>query len=190
MPPDPDRLDYKDRRIVEAIAQNRQASIPLISQIANIPQSTVSKRLAELIRTNRIGRVLEIFDWPAAGYFRRYRIDILVDQRALGRGEGGHHKEERIDTQEKLGEYIKYRLSQKYIGRVVVVDVGILLGHAADLTVIVYAKGRNAIRDFITNGIRRCGGVESSSTSEEIWTCPPLPELAAAAEQFGDQTEV
>jgi DNA-binding Lrp family transcriptional regulator len=194
MPPDPERLDIKDRKIAEAIVHNPNASIPLLAKLTGFPESTVSKRLAEMQQTNRLGRVIEVLDWPAIGYQRRYRIDILVDQRALTLGRGGplrarpENEAERIDTQEKLGTYIKYTLSKKYEGRIFVLDVSMLLGHEADLSITVLARGTKAIRDFITNGLRILGGVARSSTSEEIWTCPSLPELAGVVDQMADSS--
>jgi DNA-binding Lrp family transcriptional regulator len=201
MPVKRERLDVRDRMIAEVIAQHPKAPYPLIAGLTKIPESTVGKRIAYLMETNRVGRVLQVFDWVAIGYPRRYRIDVLVDQRSLSKGEGGpyevlggppkkagqkaENEAAKICTQEQLGTYIKYTLSRKYVGRVAVLDVSILLGHVADLSVIVCAKGRNAIRDFVTNGLRTLGGVQSTSTSEEIWTCPPLAELVSAANESG-----
>jgi DNA-binding Lrp family transcriptional regulator len=198
MPSEQNRANNKDRQIAQEIAQNPRASIPLIAKLTGIPESTVGKRLAALMQAHRIGRILQIFNWPAMGYQRRYRIDILVDQRSLTKGEGGLYEPppklgekdrpkaetQRIYTQEQLAIYIKYTLGKKYEGRIVVLDVSILLGHAADLTVTVCARGGKSILDFVTNGLRPLGGIQSTSTSEEIWTCPPFPELVAAADQI------
>jgi hypothetical protein len=92
-------------------------------------------------------------------------------------------KPKEISDQEELAKYIKYTLSKAYQGRIVVLDVSILFGHGGDLSVTVCARNRKAIQDFVTKGLRGLGGILSTSTSEEVWTCPPMPELEAAADQ-------
>jgi DNA-binding Lrp family transcriptional regulator len=190
MPTSYERLDVKDRAIAEAIVQNPRASVPWISKATGYPESTVNKHLSAMQQLDRLvlGRIIQVLNWRAVGYPLRYRVDILVDQRMLSRGKGGPYgkpqksKAERISTQEQLGTYIKYTLSKQYEGRIVVLDASILLGHAADLTVALCAKDSEAIRDFVTTGLRGLGGVNSTSTSEQIWTCPPLPELVGVAD--------
>lgn len=198
----PKRPGNTDRRIAEAIIQNPRGSLSAIAAVAQVPIGTLNKHLMALRRANAVDKVFQILDWRAIGYSRRYRIDVLIDQRALSRGEGGlsipessaakakatrvaepEQRGEKIDSQEKLATYIKYTLSRDYAGRIVVLDVNILLGHAADLSVTLCARGKDAIRDFVTNGLRKLGGVYSTSTAEEIWTCPPLFELSSAADE-------
>jgi len=166
-------LDEKDLKIAASIIRDAKVPVARIAKESNIPESTVQKRLGALIDQGIVERVIRVKDWSAAGYPLRYMIEVEINQPELSIGQGGPHGEQRtIETQEKLAEYIKDALPQKFLGSVIVQDVTILLGREhADLTVTARARDHKAIRDFVTKGLRSLRGVHSTVTAQEAWSC-------------------
>ena len=169
--------DEKDVKIAEIIIRNPQITVESIAEFLGIPESTVSKRLADMLRERQLARIIEIRDWTAFGYPLRYRIDIKVNQRELRMGRGGPPEADapKIANQKQLATYIKDTLPtllpQEYKGQLIVRDVTILLGQQADLTLVVRAKDYETILEFVTNGLRVLGGVDTTMTSQEAWSC-------------------
>src|SRR5580704_5253346 len=81
--------DEKDMRIMECFIRDWRVSVAAIAKITEIPESTVQKRVAELVNQKRIERVVRVVDWAAAGYTLAYRLDIEVNQENLSMGIGG-----------------------------------------------------------------------------------------------------
>jgi DNA-binding Lrp family transcriptional regulator len=162
-------FDEKDRLIVKGVIAHPEISNEELAKSTGLPLSTLHKRLAELLRRKCLERVIRVIDWRAVGYPLRYRIDIRVNNRELHRGAsdpiGG------IDSQKKLAIYIKTVLPKQYSGSVIVEDVIILLGQAADVSVLIRAKDPHVVFDFVTEGLRRLAGVEMTTTSHEAWSC-------------------
>ena len=100
---------------------------------------------------------------------------------------------ENVNTQERLARFIMYHLVdyvawrlatatetrrersrealENYAERIYVEDVTILLGHQADLCVAVRVHNSNVIRRFVTDGLRLLAGINTTSTSQEVWSC-------------------
>ena len=58
-----------------------------------------------------------------------------------------------------------------YAARVHIEDVVILLGGQADLSVAVRVHNAAIIRKFVTDGLRMMSGINSTTTSQEMWSC-------------------
>jgi hypothetical protein len=100
---------------------------------------------------------------------------------------------ENVNTQERLARfimqhlpnYVAWRLARAvelklerpkesladYTDRIYVEDVMILLGHQADLSAAVRVHNSDVIRRFVTDGLRLMPGINSTSTSQEVWSC-------------------
>lgn len=172
-------VDDVDQKILEAVIQNPKISVQgLVKYLAEakirLSESAVQKRFSELVRQKRLERVTVVRDWVASGYPFRYRVDIKANMRALIAGEGGPPNDAtRIDTQKRLCEYIVNTLGReyRYRGRLVVLDAVILLGQEkADISIAVRVKDPKTILEFVTEGLRVLGGVESSIAAHEAWT--------------------
>jgi DNA-binding Lrp family transcriptional regulator len=199
MPSDMDKplLDDKDQRIAEEVIRNPSASVPILARLTGLPESTLSKRLSFLLSSRYLERTIRVVRWRDLGYPFRHRVDIKVDQRMLSEGKGGprsasgKRSKTKINSQEDLALYIKHTLTRQYEGRLVVLDVGILLGHDADISMVVCSRTPDEIRRFVTSDLRSLGGVLGTSTSEEIWTCPEsIMDLEPAAQQVAIQDSV
>jgi DNA-binding Lrp family transcriptional regulator len=211
-------IDEKDQEIIKCVIRDPQAEIDDLARETTFPPSTVSKRISQLQRTERIGRGFRILDWKKVGYPFRYRVDVKVNQRKLALGDGGPAQgppvpgtvhanftiegrpvevrfsqeqpkskvrpaelpplppqpEKDIYTQQELASYIKNVLGQSpaYTHQLVVESVTILLGGPdADLSILVRAKEPEIILSFVTDGLRVLGGVQSTTTSQEAWSC-------------------
>ena len=70
-------------------------------------------------------------------------------------------------TNKQLCAYIKDVLARRYQGRLVVLDVTILLGQQADISITLRVKEPKTILDFVTEGLRVLGGIEGTMTSQE-----------------------
>jgi DNA-binding Lrp family transcriptional regulator len=163
-------LDEKDQRILESLMREPDASVESISVQVGFPQSTVQKRLAELLREKFIERIIRVVDWSAAGYPLRYWIDVKLNLRYLQMGQGGRMGDpQKIGSPKKLAAYIMDKLAKDYQD-LIVHDVTMLLGSPADLSVYIRAKNHRVVLDFITNGLRSLGGVDSTQTFHEAWS--------------------
>jgi DNA-binding Lrp family transcriptional regulator len=171
--PQPDDVD---RQMMECIIQNPRATVQgLVQQLEarhiRMSESAIQKRLADLLTEKRLERVMIVRDWVAAGYPLRYRINIKANMRELRLGRGGPPDDtQTIDSQKKLASYIKDVLARRYQDRLVILDVRILLGYDADLSVTLRTKDTKTIFEFVTEGLRVLGGVDSTMTSHEVWT--------------------
>ncbi|MDX2181556.1 MAG: hypothetical protein SFV18_18320 [Bryobacteraceae bacterium] len=135
-------MDEKDSRIVDCVIRYPQITVEHIAQLTQIAESTVQKRLADMLADERLARVIEVRDWKAASYPLRYRIDIKINQIALREPEGGGPPKliepetrtevtpfnpsddddgapvvfpepvRRVSSQKRLGRYIKNQLSR------------------------------------------------------------------------------
>jgi DNA-binding Lrp family transcriptional regulator len=93
-----------------------------------------------------------------------------------------------VDTQERMAHYIysdllkyvKWRIStgqdhgngfDNLEDVLIIQDVNILLGHRADLSMIVRASHQSAVLMLVVNGLRRMRGVTSTVSSHEAWSC-------------------
>ena len=183
------RVDEKDRRIVEYLIQDPQATIQLIATKLGYPPSTVQKRLQKLIQNEQLGRGLYVRDWVAAGFPLKSRIDLKVNKIALAKGNSGPPENartstdvtdgvpqlppppsRRIFTQAQLARYIKHELSVLYQGSLVVESVAVLFGGGADLSVTVHATHQQVVWDFVLNALGVLQAVEGSTTAEEAYT--------------------
>jgi len=174
---DSEKLDEMDRMIVECVIHNPRITVHGIVQRLDehyktpMSESAVQKRLAELLSQRRLERVIQVRDWTAADYSFRYRVDLKADMRELRLGRGGPPDDDQpVDSQKKLCHYVKEVLGRRYQGRLVILDVTILLGQQADLSITLRAKDSKAILDFVTEDLRVLGGVEATMTSHEAWT--------------------
>ena len=172
----------KDRNIIDCLINNPHASVKTLSKQVGYPPSTVQKRVASLIRTKRLGRILRVEDWGYAGYPLRYRVDIKINQAELRRAQadaGGSdevHSDVQPGTeppagQRALAKHIKQTLAKAYAGSLIVEDIVLLLGQQADVSIIVRSRDANSVFDFVTNGLQRLDGVEGTMTSHEAWSC-------------------
>ena len=165
-------LDEKDLKIMECVIGDPKVSVASIAKQVSVPESTVQKRLSELIQEKRLERVLRVADWENANYPLRYRVDLEINQPELSIGHGGpHDDDQKIDTQKKLALYIKDILPKAFKGLVVVEDVTILLGQRSDLCVTVRARDHHVILEFVTNGLRNLRGIQKTATAQEAWSC-------------------
>jgi len=166
-------LDEKNQKIIDSIIRDPRAAVAAIAKEIEEPESTVQKRLSDLIREGRLERVIRVVDWSATHYPLRYRVEIEVNQHALSVRRGGPvDDDQEIDSQESLADYIKKTLSLKYRGGIIVQDVTILFGRErTDLSATIRAKDHRVLADFITNGVRSLRGVSSTITSLEAWSC-------------------
>jgi DNA-binding Lrp family transcriptional regulator len=165
------KLDGKDLRIAERVIRDPRVTVEEIAEQLNQPVSTVQKRLADLLRKGQLERMIRIADWAAIGYPLRYRIDVKTDQRQLSIGQGGKSGEPpKIDSQKKLATYIMRTMPKGYSGLLIVQDVTLLFGQP-DLCVTVRARDHQTVFDFVTVGLRLLGGVESTMTFHEVWSC-------------------
>jgi DNA-binding Lrp family transcriptional regulator len=136
------------------------------------PQATVQKRLSHMLHEGILERIVKVVRWEAIGYPLRYWIDVRVNQRELRAGRGGPHSEgDRIDSTSKLAQYIMHSVASKFSGSLIVLDVTMLLGSPADLSVYIRAKDHHTVLDFVTNGLRALGAVDSTTTFHEAWSC-------------------
>jgi DNA-binding Lrp family transcriptional regulator len=186
------QVDERDHLILEYLIRDPGAEIGLIADQTGIPPSTVSKRIAQMLRTKKIERGLRISDWAVAGFPFRYRIELAVEPVELGTGNGGPIQQPRgkprppelpplppspkqeIYSQEQLATYIKEDLpkSQPFRHELVVESVSIVLGReGVDLSVLVRARDPAVISRFVTYGLRLLGGVRSTITAYESWSC-------------------
>jgi DNA-binding Lrp family transcriptional regulator len=185
------RVDAKDRRIVECLIRDPQASVQLIADDTGFPPSTVQKHLARLLEKDQLGRGIYVRDWAATGYPVKTRIDIEVSMAALAIGEGGPPERSRtvedrpnpapqlppvparrMYTQEDLAKYIKEELSRQYQSSIIVESVSVLMGGGgADLSVILYSANHGDVRDFVLNGLRVLRGVTKTTTASEVFSC-------------------
>jgi DNA-binding Lrp family transcriptional regulator len=174
-PRDP-AIDSTDRRILDCVIENPATTVEgivkyLDEQGVRLSESAVGKRVAELLNNGILERIIIIRDWVTVGYPFRYRIDVKADMKELRLGRGGPAKEPHaVDSQKKLGAYIKDVLSRKYVGRLVVLEVTILLGQQADLSITVRARDSRTVLNFVTEDLRALGGIEATMTSHEAWT--------------------
>jgi len=169
----PDALDHQ---ILNTVRQDRRYWSP----------NEIAKQLKEPVRTiqNRVDRLrleqrledVTLVDLSAAGFPLRYRIDIKINPRELREGKGGrpdlHEPKHQVSTQKGLAKYIVETLARSaaFKDRVIVEDVTIVLGDPADLCAVVQVKTHQDVFRFVTEGLRRLGGVESTSTSQEAWS--------------------
>jgi hypothetical protein len=124
-------------------------------------------------------------DLSRLGFPERYRVDIWVDMRQIkeaadkavehNRAEAKKTEKDRkeiqkvVRTQRELARYIVKDLAtlKPYDRTILIEDILILLGGAADLTAIVRAINNEAMLEFVTEGLRMCPGVGNTSTSLE-----------------------
>lgn len=83
------KLDDRDLEIIRQVIDNPEATVEQIAQKLPFASSTVQKRLAAMLETDRLARVIEVRDWTAAEFPFRYRIDLLINQIALREPAGG-----------------------------------------------------------------------------------------------------
>lgn len=125
-----------------------------------------------LIKKNSLSH-LHIVDPAALGYVYRYRVDIWVSPRDLTSTGGGLLKGDAVPTQESLAEYILEKLpgrSSVWKQNILVEDVHILLGSPADLSASIRSKSPEAMRSFVTEGLRRCLAIQRTDTFQEGWS--------------------
>jgi DNA-binding Lrp family transcriptional regulator len=176
--PDGGQADAVDVKIIEVIIHNPQATVDGIAEQVRMSSTAIQKRLGDLFNDNKLGRAIIVKDWNYAGYPFLYRVDIKANMRLLQLAQGGPpgDGDEQIDSQRKLANYIKDTLAKRYRGRLIVVDVTILLGQAYDLSLVIRARSPKAVFLFVTEGLRVLGGVQETMTYQEAWSYgePPL----------------
>ena len=166
------KLDAKDRMIVAYLMHHPRAAVEEVSVRTGMPAPTVQKRLAYLLREQALERVVRVIDWTAVGYPLRYWIDVRINQRELRLGRGGPIEgSPKIDAPKQLAQFIMNQLAKRYEGSLIVMDVTMLLGSPADLSVYIRARDHRAVFEFVTGGLRMLGGVESTTTFHEAWSC-------------------
>jgi DNA-binding Lrp family transcriptional regulator len=171
------KLDDIDQRIVECVMQNPRISVEAIARQLDedhsitLSESTIQKRLAELLTKRVVERCIVVQNWNAAGFPLRYRIDAAADMRQLRIGRGGPLDDKApISTQKELAVYIKDVLGRRYQNRLIILDVVIVFGRAnSDISIIVRAKDPQDVFDFVTGGLRVLGGIVSTMTCQEAW---------------------
>ena len=70
----------------------------------------------------------------------------------------------------RIAAYIMNDFAARYADDLVVVDVAMLLGSPADLSVYIRARDHFTVLDFVSD-IRQLVGVESTTTFHEAWSC-------------------
>ena len=165
-------LDDIDLLITKYVVRDPRAEVAEIADELRLSASGVQKRLSALFERKVLVREgIRVMSWPEVGFPLRYSISIEVDQRELRKGRGGPPDDELgIDSQRKLAVYIKDQLPKRFDGRIIVLEVTILLGEKADIVASVLARDHPAILEFVTDGLRILGGVSRTRTSEEAWS--------------------
>lgn len=193
--------DEIDQQIARYLVADPTATDESIASSLSIHKNTVQRRRRTMQDEHVLAPATEVLDWRAIGFPFRYRIDIQVNPVALRDEKQGGAPEDcpdelkpgfPINTQERLARFIRsnlvhyvtWRLKhhkedsdrprnefQDFAKLLIVHDVTILLGHQADLSVMVRAKTQAALRKFVTSGLRMMRGVNSTDTSQEAWSC-------------------
>ena len=104
------------------------------------------RRYAEGIRTQER---LALFIWHHLADYVAWRIDDAVEKR-----------------DEKRRESLA-----NYADRVHIEDVVMLLGGQADLSVACESTTPQSSGKFVTDGLRMMSGINSTTTSQEMWSC-------------------
>jgi DNA-binding Lrp family transcriptional regulator len=105
----------------------------------------------------------------------RFIMYHLVDYVAWRLEGGSEAKTDNTAKPEDTGNPVRPAKSSEalknYTERIYVEDVTILLGHQADLSAAVRVHNSDVIRRFVTDGLRLLAGINSTSTSQEVWSC-------------------
>jgi len=171
------KLDDVDQKIVDCVIQNPKVSVEAIAAQLNedysidLSESTIQKRVADLLNDHVLERRIVVQNWNSAGYPFRYRIDAIADTGQLRLGRGGRLDDKTpVRTQQQLAEYIKNILGRQYQDRLVILDVAIVFGGAnADISITMRTREHRDVFEFVTGGLRDLGGIESTMTFQEPW---------------------
>lgn len=147
---------------------------PKMSNLEIANQMRITENQVRYDRTNMKdkGWILEIprVNLSKLGFPQRYRVDVWVDQRQLKGNAGGMPGDsKKVGTQRELALYIVQDLAHRkpFDSTILIEDILILLGGPADLTTIVRAVNNDAMLDFVTEGLRMCGGISQTATCLE-----------------------
>jgi DNA-binding Lrp family transcriptional regulator len=146
----------------------RKKDIPIANE-TGINESQVRYAREAMIQRGWI-KVNPRVDLSTLGFPERYRVDIWIDQRQLKGKMGGMPQDEtKIENQREMALYLINKVAKRaeFKSNILIEDILILLGGPADLTVIVRATTNDAMLDFVTEGLRMCGGIEKTATCLE-----------------------
>jgi DNA-binding Lrp family transcriptional regulator len=183
MAPERIRVDDKDRRIVECLIRDPQASVSLIADQTSFPASTVQKHIAKLVDHEHLGRGIYVKNWAAVGYPFKSRVDIEVNRGALATGNGGPPNIEqspgdpvpillprpahKIYTQEQLALYIRNELCKVYSGKLIIESISLLMGASADISLVIHTTEPAVVWAFVSTGLGVLGGVMNTTSAYE-----------------------
>jgi DNA-binding Lrp family transcriptional regulator len=192
--------DETDQRIARFLIDHPTATDDTIAAKLNLHKNTVQRRKHAMVEEKVIAPSAAVLDWAAIGFPFRYRIDIQIEPLALRHAESSDEdagppdwpdkSARKIKSQEQfarfiqsdLVKYVAWRIKEgmeedvaegweNFADQVIVHDVVILLGHAADMYLTLRAKNQTAVRKFVTAGLRMMRGVHTTTTSQEVWSC-------------------
>ena len=183
------KIDVVDENILDHYRRHPHATVAEVANEVHLKPGATHKRVARLIHGRYVRRGMTV-DLHKLGYRYRFRIDVKINPHVLKSEikdkEAGRFKATQVDhpkatnPQQLLAQYIM-DLTKGRHPRILVEDVVILLGDAADLSITTRAKSRESsqgddpeffpIFPFVTEVLREIPGVENTSTCTQAWSC-------------------
>jgi len=155
----------------------------------------IKKHIQDLTDRKVLDKHVGIMDWEEMGYPFEYRVDVHLDVETLREGpDFGAPKDEStrnsalatnpVDSWHGVAYYImndliKFweRVEKKTVSGktfsaddLLLLDVVILLGQQADLTLTLRARDQDAVLSFVVDGLRAMRAVRMTSTSHNAWS--------------------
>lgn len=166
--------------IIEALRTNPSADLATIARSANIPRSTLYKRLRRLRKAGIVANPFVLCPHSEA-FPLRAKISLDFDVQQLHSKEYGYFSERTFVAflKDKLLRLPKFT---KQTHGIRIDEVAIVLGGREDAYAIVGATDALALSDFVTEVIRILPGVRATNTATLV---PPVDRLncASAAHQ-------
>jgi DNA-binding Lrp family transcriptional regulator len=170
--PDLPEPTQEQLEILEAIRKNPYISEADLAQRFSMSTDSIGRRLKDLRDKDWLD-VRYIPNLSAMGYSLRYRLDVKINPGVLVK-ELEKLKGSKVlgsdNPQKILAAYIKNTLETRFLNRVIVDDILIILGDPADLCVTVRVHDHVDVFDWVTAGLRAIPGIENTSTCLEAWS--------------------
>lgn len=159
------RLLPRDLEILRYLLRHSVANLKQVATALDMPEASVAKRVAALQDQNRISRCIQIIDWRAAGFPLRYRVDLMIDHRAL--------VAERIagvSSLEALGKFVVEESARHFARDIFVYDALIPFGQAHDLSILLRTRNTEVLLAYLTRWLGTLAVVSATSTFQEAWS--------------------
>ncbi len=141
------KLDEKDFAILEILKGNSRLSTQKIARAVRIPVTTVHNRVKKLVKEKVIKNYTINIDSKKLGKAVSSYVFITVDYKAL-----------------KESKMSQIELAKKIKSNPIVVEASILTG-GTDILIKVNVSSIEELSDFVTNHLRKFGGVDATSTA-------------------------